>query len=100
MSENITTDAGENKEGMRAHPYAVFSLILGIISFVQLMGLERALAAVIFGVFALKGINKNENSKGAKYAYWGISLGIAYLAVLAVIVFYKRGELLCLLRQK
>lgn len=100
MEDTAVGDVKKSKNRKSIYPYAFFSLILGILSFIQLMGLERALAAVVFGVIALAGINKDKNLKGRKYAYWGIGLGILYLIILLIIIVYKRGELLWLLKNK
>jgi len=43
---------------MKKSKWAIISLILGIVSFIQLLGIERAVLAVIFGILALKEIEK------------------------------------------
>ena len=100
MNDKTVIEKVNVNGAVKNYPYALFSLFLGIISFIQLLGLERALAAVGFGVFALLKINRGGNPKGKKYAYWGIGLGIVYLVVLLAVVIYKGSDLLCILRQK
>jgi uncharacterized membrane protein YgaE (UPF0421/DUF939 family) len=82
----------------KIYPYALFSLILGIISYVQLLGLERAFLAVIFGVLALKQINKDETIKGKKQAYAGIILGLLYTGIIMFMLIFKGGEIFKMLK--
>ena len=67
---------------------AVFSFVAGILCFVQLLGIEKALMAVIFGSLALKDVRDNQTG-GKNLAYAAIALGSVYIAVLAVIAVIK-----------
>ena len=59
--------------------FAIVSLTLGIISFIQLAGIEKAVAAIVFGILALKGIAAPQsNTRGEGLAAAGIVLGIIY----------------------
>lgn len=60
---------------------AIASLTVGILSFIQLFGLERSITAIVFGVLALKRIKQDEAQKGKKMAIAGIVLGIVYTAL-------------------
>lgn len=82
----------------KAYPYALISLILGIVSYLQLLGIEKALLATIFGVIALKNINRNNEVKGSKYAYWGIGLGLIYMLLVFLIIVVKGNDILSILR--
>lgn len=84
----------------KVYPYALISLILGIVSYLQLLGIERALLAVIFGVVALKNIKRNNELKGLKYAYWGIGLGLVYMLIVLLIILFKGNDILSILRLK
>jgi hypothetical protein len=66
--------------------FAVVSLILGILSFVHLLGIEKAVLSVIFGVLALK------EERNSKTAWSGITLGIVYLVIITtvVIIYFPR----------
>ncbi|MBA3052408.1 MAG: hypothetical protein FP827_04880 [Candidatus Omnitrophica bacterium] len=99
MEDNTVAEKTEVKRVEKNYPYALFSLFLGILSFIQLLGLERALAAVGFGIIALLGIKRNGNVKERKYAYWGIALGIIYMMILLAIILYQRGDILCILNR-
>lgn len=70
---------------MRKSSWAIASVIIGIVSFVQLLGIEKAILSVIFGVLALKEIERESSVSGRKIAYWGISLGVLYIVIIAVL---------------
>ena len=59
---------------------------MGIFSFVHLLGIEKAVLAIIFGTWALK--ESIDSKKSQKIAWVGISLGLLYLVVIAVIVIF------------
>lgn len=68
--------------------FAIVSLTLGILSFIQLAGIEKAIAAIVFGVLALKKIAAPEsNARGEGMAAAGIVLGIIYALIAAVALF-------------
>ncbi len=76
---------------MKAHPYAVAGLIMGILSYIQLLGLEKSAAAVLFGYLALKKTGKEEETEpgGKKMAYAAVILGVAYVLLLGYILFFR-----------
>ena len=60
----------------KIHELAIISLVLGILSFINLFGLEKALLAVILGIMALRRIAAPESTaKGESLAAGGIVLG-------------------------
>jgi hypothetical protein len=60
---------------------AIASLTIGILSFIQLFGLERSITAIVFGILALRRIKQDEAQKGKRMAIAGIILGIIYTAI-------------------
>ena len=61
---------------------AIASLTLGILSFIHLGGAEKAIAAVVFGILALKRIAAPQsNARGEGLAAAGIVLGIIYAII-------------------
>lgn len=100
MKEKVVDDKRISNGVKKIYPYAVISFVLGIISFFQILGLERALLAVVFGVIALKKMNEDEKLKGRKFAYSGIILGIVYLIILCVIIIFKGSDILNILGSK
>jgi len=72
---------------------ALVSLILGIFSFVHLLGIEKAVLAIIFGTWALK----ETQPKSGKIAWIGISLGLLYLVFIVVVVIFYFPKLVSIL---
>ncbi|MFH0912691.1 MAG: DUF4190 domain-containing protein [Candidatus Omnitrophota bacterium] len=63
--------------------FAIASLAIAAISFINLAGMEKAILAIIFGILALKRMEKNDNPTGVKFARAGIIL--AFLSLLITI---------------
>ena len=55
--------------------FAIASLAIAVISFINLAGMEKAILAIIFGTLALKRMEKDDNLSGVKFARAGIILG-------------------------
>lgn len=71
--------------------FAIVSLVIGVLSFVQLLAIEKAFAAIIFGIIALSRIAKKPESKGKGLAVSGVALGLIYILVLSIIVGLNPG---------
>ena len=71
-----------------ANEFAIASLVVGIISFISLAGMEKAIVAIIFGVLALKRMERNNLSIGKNLATAGVVLGI-FSIVLSVSLIVK-----------
>jgi len=84
---------------MNRSRFAVFALVAGIVSFLNLLGLEKALLAIFMGVFALKELAA-EGKGGRNFAVAGIVLGCVYIVTLTVIAIVKGPELISMLSQK
>jgi len=76
---------------------AVASLVMGIACFLNLLGLEKAIAAITFGWMGLKEISAEEKG-GRNLAYAGIILGSLYIVTLAVILIFWGPQLMEKLR--
>lgn len=83
---------------MKKSSYAIASLILGILSFIQLLGLEKAIVAGVFGVLALKEVKTGE-VKDKNFAYIGIALGTIYIITVAVLFATKGSEVISYLKK-
>ncbi len=76
---------------------ALAGLLVGISSFISLLGVEKAVLAVLFGSWALKEAIDETGSK--KLAWAGVILGLVYLVVLAVVVIIYFPTLISLLEK-
>jgi len=66
---------------------AIASLTLGVLCFIQLGGIEKAIAAVVFGVLALKKIAAPQNNdRGEGLACAGIVLGVIYAIIAGIFI--------------
>jgi hypothetical protein len=77
--------------------FAIASLTLGILSFLQIGGLEKGIAAIVFGILSLRKIARpDSNARGEGLAAAGIVLGIIYAIIgsIALITLIKNPELL------
>ena len=73
-----------DKQKQPISEFAVASLVLGIMQFIHIFNVEKALLAIGFGIFALKKIGQGEGVGGKKFAISGIVLGI--IGVVATVV--------------
>lgn len=65
--------------------FAIASIAIGICAFLQFLGAEKALLAIIFGILALREI-KEQELNGKYLAIAGIILGIIYIILLIAIL--------------
>ena len=73
---------------MKKSTWAIAGLVIGILSFVQLFGLEKGIVAVVFGVLALKEIASKQEIEGRRIAISGIILGVIYIAILIYLALF------------
>ena len=72
--------------------FAIASLAIAIISFINLAGMEKAILAIIFGTLALKRMEKDDNLSGVKFARAGIIIGVLsiFITIQLLIRFYPK----------
>ena len=83
MSENQT------KESLilgQKYAFATASLVLGIVSFVNLLGLEKPILAIIFGWLALRTNPAPPLREHRVWAKAGVTLGTIILIVLPTLI--------------
>ncbi len=83
MSENQTREPlilGQK------YAFATASLILGICSFVNLLGLEKPILAIIFGWLALRTKPEPQLTEHRGWAKAGVTLGTIVLIVVPVLI--------------
>lgn len=82
----------------RGEGFAIAAVALGVLSFIQMLGMEKALLAILLGLLALRSA---VTPRSRRQGWTAIALGAAYLAVTitTLIVFRDRlGELIRLLQ--
>ncbi len=70
---------------MQRSAWAIASLVMGILCFFTVFGLEKAAAAIAFGILGLREIRKNKKIKGKWISIAGIVLGA--IAIVLVVYF-------------
>jgi len=70
---------------------AVMALVLGIVCFLNLLGIEKAIAAIIAGWLGLKE-TEIEGKSGKRLAMTGIVLGSLYIVTITVLLILKGPE--------
>ncbi|HSE15869.1 MAG TPA: hypothetical protein VLB46_02390 [Pyrinomonadaceae bacterium] len=83
MAENQT------KESLilgQKYAFATVSLILGICSFVNLLGLEKPILAIIFGWLALRATPAPQLTEHRVWAKTGVTLGTIMLIVVPTLI--------------
>lgn len=68
------------------YAFATVSLVLGIFCFVNLLGLEKPILAIIFGWLALRAKPEPKLKEHRLWAQVGITLGIITLIVVPLII--------------
>lgn len=82
----------------RGEGLATAAIALGALSFIQLLGAEKALLAIALAVIALRDTG---SPRGRRRAFTAIALGAVYLLVAAttLVIFHDRlGELIRLVK--
>jgi hypothetical protein len=91
------TQAGEETQTHvvlgQKYAYATISLILGISCFVNFLGMEKAILAIVFGWLALKTTPPPALRDRRLWAKTGLVLGTALLIFVPVIIILKFDEL-------
>jgi hypothetical protein len=75
------------------YAYATAALLVGIASFISLLGAEKAILAVVFGVLALKARPEPVLRSRRRWAQTGLALGIVFLVFLPVFLVIYRDRL-------
>jgi hypothetical protein len=77
---------------------AVMALVLGIVCFLNLLGIEKAIAAIIAGWLGLKETD-NEAKAGKGFAIAGIVLGSLYIVTITVVLIFKGPEFIQIIQR-
>lgn len=71
------------------YAYATAALLVGIISYIQLLGIERAVLAIVFAWLALRGEPDPRLDDRRVWAKVGLVLGLVQLVIVPIIVIWK-----------
>ena len=73
------------------YAYATASLILGLLCFVNLAGLEKAVVAIVFGVLALRSRPVPVLAQRRAWAKAGVALGAGLLVLVPALIYFVIG---------
>ena len=79
----------ENKQALilgQKYAFATVSLVLGIFCFVNLLGLEKPILAIIFGWLALRSVPEPKLTQHRIWAKVGVVLGSIVLVLIPVLI--------------
>jgi len=79
----------ENKQALilgQKYAFATVSLVLGIFCFVNLLGLEKPILAIIFGWLALRSLPEPKLTQHRIWAKVGVVLGSIVLILIPVLI--------------
>ena len=79
----------ENKQALilgQKYAFATVSLVLGIFCFVNLLGLEKPILAIIFGWLALRSVPEPKLTAHRIWAKVGVVLGTIVLILIPVLI--------------
>ena len=71
------------------YAYATAALLLGITSYIQLLGIERAILAIIFAWLALRSSPQPRLDDRRRWAKAGLILGLIQLIIVPTVVILK-----------
>jgi hypothetical protein len=74
------------------YAYATASLLLGIICYINMLGIERAILAIIFAVLALRSVPQPKLEKRKSWAIAGLILGIILPVLVTGVIILKFEE--------
>lgn len=76
------------------YAFATISLILGVMSFVNLLGLEKPILAIVFGWLALRAVPGPRLTEHRVWAQAGITLGAIMVIAVPVLIFLNLDKIL------
>lgn len=79
----------------RSEGLAIAALALGVLSFIQLLGMEKALLAIVLGGLALRG---TVTARSRRQAWTALALGAAYLVITVSVLLLFQDRLAELIR--
>ena len=96
--ETHTTPAREHAALGQKYAYATVSLVLGAASFVNLLGIEKGILAIVFGMLALKAAPGPTLVERRTWGKLGIAFGLVQIALVIAVIALNLDKLLELIR--
>ncbi len=82
-----------NEDLVKAKIYSVVALTIGLLSFFQLLGIEKGILAIILGVLALKRVTKDTVLRVKVLSWLGIILAVFYITFI-IGIFSRNPQLI------
>lgn len=95
--ENINTESNASVLGQK-YAYATASLVLGVASFVNLVGIEKGILAIVFGVLALRQLPGPALGIRRTWGKLGVLFGALQIVLIVVIVALNLDKLFEIIR--
>jgi len=92
----MSGDEQQNRAGVilgQKYAYATVALVLGISCFVNLLGMEKAILAIVFGRLALKSEPAPTLKERREWGQAGVILGVLQVVLIVVLLIIFRHEL-------
>lgn len=71
------------------YAYATAALLVGVASYIQLLGVERAVLAIVFAWLALRASPEPRLQDRRRWAKAGLVLGLVMLVIVPTVLIYK-----------
>ncbi len=97
MQTDTTTPRAQGALSQK-YAYATVSLVLGIMSFVNLLGIEKGLLAIVFGALALSGAPGPALAERRVWGKLGVALGAIQIVLVIAVVALNFDRLLEVIR--
>jgi hypothetical protein len=97
MYTEITTQRAEGALGQK-YAYATVSLVLGIMSFVNLLGIEKGILAIVFGALALSAGSGPVLAERRAWGKLGVVLGVIQVVFVIAVVALNFDKVLEVIR--
>ena len=97
METNTTPDREHAALGQK-YAYATVSLVLGAASFVNLLGIEKGILAIVFGMLALKAAPGPALVERRTWGKLGVAFGFVQIALVLAVIALNIDKLVELIR--
>ena len=75
------------------YTFATLALVLALLSFLNLLGLEKSIVAIVLGLKALKAIPAPSLESRRRWAHVAVALGAGHVVLLAAVILLNLDRL-------